>query len=1137
MCSSDLERVERASVAEQATEGARAGAPVGSVVWHRLVLRGFGPFRDEVTLEFPCGLAHFVAPNEFGKSTLVEGLAAVLFGLPGSNDPAAFGQTRFRHWRGADRFEGEAEFTAADGQRYRVWRDFDAHRVRLERLGPTAEVLFDSTHNPRARRRSVSLEERLLQLIGIASRELFIQTFCVRQPLPEMPTLPDEVQALLSGAGGGTVQQSLDALQERLRAITKRKGELGVAPSNDRADRELERVEQAIAETEKAIQGSARLADELQQVRQRLAELQQERAQVVRELERAEAAERAWQEWLRLADRYDTEARRRSDLKRHLDEATELARRLREAEARLREAWPEMQGQSDETGALLQRLARIESESAELRQERERQVRGLRQAWGRAALAVWERWRTLRAWLEETGRRLETYAPLAAADEATRALLRDYERERARLERQLQEAQAQLDRALERRKQWETQERELYQAFAEVAAMEPQVAAAIDEKLDLLEECEALRQAQAEATAAAARRARQQRAQWASLVLATAAAMAAFFVTRAVEVGEATLAIASLVSAAAAAVLLVQIIRIFREALVETGPGGKVRSQGSSTGRLDELRQRQAELEAQLARIDRTLGDLAGQSAARLAELRAHWRQWQAQREQLERRRAEVPSEEALAGLQAQVRAAQAEWLAFQQTVRPYVARYPDPARAVAEWESLERQRAQLQEALASLAREQWGVEPGHVEALSPVELPGPSATTGGGSALPWAELGRMAGVRTLAELGEWLGRFDSVLWERPDQERDRWAKAPSEPEARLDWLDAMGSQAAGAAVTLQSQVDRTERRLAELEAEATDLRQSLAPILAACGGDAGRALARWQERAQHLQEMDKLRRALQSLLDARQVQTPEELADQVDQAQDGAIAARQQLDELVRRHPALPSVEMVSDREGASRRFEEIQAQAETLRQRRRQLDEELDALREQEVRLAGQQPVNVAEAEVELAELRARRDALWFEARALALAYRELEETVREYQASYRERLERGATAYFQAITGRPGRRVELDEKFAVSVVEPDGTRAVPAQLSKGAQDQLYLSLRLAIADLMASDLRLPFIFDDPFLNCDDERLGRIRQTLDAIAAGGRQVLLFSHRPDFAAWGEPATCTGASLARRESA
>lgn len=91
-----------------------------------------------------------------------------------------------------------------------------------------------------------------------------------------MPTLPGEVQALLSGAGGGTVQGALKALVDRLRQITRRKGDLGVASSNDHTEREVERLEQAIRDREGAIQASARSADELQQVRQRLAELQQE---------------------------------------------------------------------------------------------------------------------------------------------------------------------------------------------------------------------------------------------------------------------------------------------------------------------------------------------------------------------------------------------------------------------------------------------------------------------------------------------------------------------------------------------------------------------------------------------------------------------------------------------------------------------------------------------------------------------------------------------------------------------------------------------------------------------------------------------------------------------------------------------
>jgi len=89
-------------------------------------------------------------------------------------------------------------------------------------------------------------------------------------------------------------------------------------------------------------------------------------------------------------------------------------------------------------------------------------------------------------------------------------------------------------------------------------------------------------------------------------------------------------------------------------------------------------------------------------------------------------------------------------------------------------------------------------------------------------------------------------------------------------------------------------------------------------------------------------------------------------------------------------------------------------------------------------------------------------------------------------------------------------------------VTVVEPDGSALAPSQLSKGAQDQLYLALRLAIGDLIAEEVRLPFVFDDPFLNCDDERLAHIRTALDRLAAE-RQVLLLSHREEFAAWGSP--------------
>ncbi|WP_420544325.1 AAA family ATPase, partial [Symbiobacterium thermophilum] len=55
---------------------------VAGVIWHSVSLTGFGPYARKVTYTFPAGLGVLVAPNESGKSTLVAGLMAVLYGLP-----------------------------------------------------------------------------------------------------------------------------------------------------------------------------------------------------------------------------------------------------------------------------------------------------------------------------------------------------------------------------------------------------------------------------------------------------------------------------------------------------------------------------------------------------------------------------------------------------------------------------------------------------------------------------------------------------------------------------------------------------------------------------------------------------------------------------------------------------------------------------------------------------------------------------------------------------------------------------------------------------------------------------------------------------------------------------------------------
>jgi chromosome segregation protein len=77
---------------------------------------------------------------------------------------------------------------------------------------------------------------------------------------------------------------------------------------------------------------------------------------------------------------------------------------------------------------------------------------------------------------------------------------------------------------------------------------------------------------------------------------------------------------------------------------------------------------------------------------------------------------------------------------------------------------------------------------------------------------------------------------------------------------------------------------------------------------------------------------------------------------------------------------------------------------------------------------------------------------------------------------------------------------------------------------QLSQGTRDQLLLALRLAVLDLLAQEVPLPLVLDDPFAHWDERRLARAREMLRALARE-RQVVLLSHRREFAAWGEPVT------------
>jgi PAS domain-containing protein len=195
--------------------------------------------------------------------------------------------------------------------------------------------------------------------------------------------------------------------------------------------------------------------------------------------------------------------------------------------------------------------------------------------------------------------------------------------------------------------------------------------------------------------------------------------------------------------------------------------------------------------------------------------------------------------------------------------------------------------------------------------------------------------------------------------------------------------------------------------------------------------------------------------------------------------------------------------------------RLEAERRDAERAESKERDLLRELAGLEGRPAPNVAQLELSIRAGEAELSRLRRERDAT-------SLAFRWVEEAARQYQGGYREELEQRVSSYFELFTGTPGRRLRLDEKFRVQAVDPDGQVLTPAQLSQGAHDQLFLAIRLAVADLLSGTVELPLFFDDPFLHFDAERQARLRAALDRLSER-RQWILLTHREEFRDWGAP--------------
>lgn len=106
--------------------------------------------------------------------------------------------------------------------------------------------------------------------------------------------------------------------------------------------------------------------------------------------------------------------------------------------------------------------------------------------------------------------------------------------------------------------------------------------------------------------------------------------------------------------------------------------------------------------------------------------------------------------------------------------------------------------------------------------------------------------------------------------------------------------------------------------------------------------------------------------------------------------------------------------------------------------------------------------------------------------------------------------------AEQYFVLLTSNEYRTLFAPQDQGSFIVERnDGTRFTPQELSQGTTEQLYLSLRLALAESYQTPITFPLSIDDSFVNFDKQRTNTTLQLVKKLA-NERQIIFFTCHKD---------------------
>ncbi|NLZ28113.1 MAG: AAA family ATPase, partial [Firmicutes bacterium] len=918
-----------------------------NVMLNRLVLEGFGCYPERTEFDFSPGINCYVAENETGKTTMVAGLIATLFGLSHRRrSVSSFTLERFRNWDNPQRCSGEVYFSVGE-EDYLVRRDFDTHRVELRAMdGDGGKLIVEGEHNPEARKKLQRYDEMLLELLGLNSIELFGDTFCVGQPLPEPDKISGELQGLLAGGKGTSFDRALQNLADNLKSLTKYTGphERGITARNQNKDRQLELLAERIKGMERQIEDGRQTADSFLSVQEELSETVEESQQIGRELEEKEKANGAWSGWIDKADKYRHANLERNKLEREAEDARKLHERIKEWQSEFEREFPAFVDAPAETGDRL-----VELDNCEIRlRETEKKIKefeesldegkktllkqmeaydrfSARELLGgdpveklknikRSAENCRQEWEEFKEALEERNKidvqLKDEFAPFEDASRDELEMAREYNQHHTRLK----DAAAKAQRELAKFDDYREARSGYDEKYADLQGLPEDATALVEGKLEILK-----RKRELEIGAGG------EVPRVTSLLPGLLGALVSVIVVGMI-IGTGNIAfliIAAVISGVAGywlGGLAYRLIVGLRRKRKDAHTPGKIQK-----------------IMTDLADYDRKLGSYAAWSEADLGRLAERLRHSEHERQRLALLAGELPSEGEMERLRQRAEETSEDLQDYEQKMAGFAAHPEGIPVAYTRWQNLLDQKQTVLEKLRVFAEQKLGCN------LEEAENADPRADE---AAEEWKETARFLSMK----LGETEIEKAADMAERLNGLPDTWWMEQAEEAAELARLMAEIEKTKNTVEGQEKRLEEEKKNLAGLQEEKADLLGLLPGIPEAYNGDTAVALARWKEMQKLSRDSNEADIELKTILGRNDAEEVSDLESICSRARDQAVALMKGWQEYIEQNAGLPGIDRADDLEHVADVQKKLKAEIAELREKEKQLKEKRNELFKQQ-------------------------------------------------------------------------------------------------------------------------------------------------------------------------------------------